>query len=235
MPHYTIETIGIMHSPFKQKFGIPRQPRIIPDITSTIIMRPEYSASEAFKGIETYSHLWLLFLFHKNLKAGWRPTVKPPRLGGKIKMGVFATRSTHRPNGIGQSAVKLKRIYRHDGVTCLDIEGADILNGTPIIDIKPYIGYSDAIPGATSGFAQEKPPATKNITFSETALKKLDYLKVSHPQLQRLITEILILDPRPAYRQTNQDNHTYGIELYQFNIKWRLTENNIEVFNIETT
>jgi tRNA-Thr(GGU) m(6)t(6)A37 methyltransferase TsaA len=230
---YQIETIARIKSPFKQKFGIPRQPGLTPSLISTVQMEPAFSTIEAFKGIETYSHLWLLFLFHKNLEAGWRPTVRPPRLGGKEKMGVFATRCTYRPNGIGQSVVKFNDIYLKEGSVCIDVQGADLLDGTPIIDIKPYIQYSDAIPNAECGFAQEKPPELMPVYFNNEAQAKLAILSGKHPDLQILIKQILATDPRPAYRQGVMDTHRYGIGLYDYNIKWRVHEGKIEVIDIE--
>ena len=233
MMSHQIDIIGRIKSPFKQKFGIPRQPGLTPNLVSTIRMEAAYSSLEAFKGIETYSHLWILFLFHENLEAGWRPTVRPPRLGGKTKMGVFATRCTYRPNGIGQSAVKFNDIYLKDGRVCIDIQGADLLDNTPIIDIKPYIQYSDSIPDAECGFAQEKPPASLPVYFSEKAINRLAFLSAKHPELQALIEQILSTDPRPAYRQHSTDSHRYGIQLYDYNIKWQVVEGNIEVIDIE--
>ena len=233
MNNHLIQTIGILHSPFKQKFGIPRQPRLIPNLVSTIIMKPEFSSIECFKGIEIYTHLWVLFLFHENLESGWKPTVRPPRLGGKKKMGVFATRSTFRPNGIGQSAVKLKKVYQKDGLVYVDIEGADLLDGTPIIDIKPYITYSDSIQNAECGFAQEPPPNTLAVIFTDSAIATLEVTHEQYPQLKELITQVLAADPRPAYRQLDTDPNRYGVQLYHYNIKWQVQNGEVSVLDIE--
>ncbi len=227
------QCLGFVKSPFKQKFGIPRQPRLVKDIVSTIVMEPEFSLLEAFKGIETFSHLWILFLFHENLASGWRPTIRPPRLGGKTKMGVFATRCTFRPNGIGQSAVKFRRIYQQSGRVYIEIEGADIMDGTPVIDIKPYITYSDSIPDATCGFAQEKPPAILPVNFSDNVLSTLKEIGKAYPSIKSLITQVLCTDPRPAYRQKEFDPNSYGIQLYEYNIKWKVEKGKVNVIEIQ--
>ena len=154
---FTFAPIGVIHSCFKEKFGIPRQPGLVPAARAVLELLPPYNRAEAVRGLEGFSHIWVSFVFHACLDAPWKPTVRPPRLGGNRRLGVFATRSTHRPNPIGLSAVELERIETGPGRVLLHLKGADLMDGTPVLDIKPYLPYSDVIPGATGGFAAEAP------------------------------------------------------------------------------
>ncbi|MCG6507892.1 tRNA (N6-threonylcarbamoyladenosine(37)-N6)-methyltransferase TrmO, partial [Vibrio parahaemolyticus] len=140
---HTIEPIAVIESPYKEKFAVPRQPRLVPSATARVKLLGESNCPEAVRGIEQFSHLWLLFLFDQNLQAGWKPTVRPPRLGGNERIGVLASRSTFRPNGIGMSAVELRGVRKQGDQIYLDLGSVDLVDGTPIIDIKPYIPYSD--------------------------------------------------------------------------------------------
>lgn len=151
--------IGVIRSCFRQKFGIPRQPRLVPAARATLELLPSYAQPEAVRGLEGFSHLWLLFVFHGIPAGHWQPTVRPPRLGGNQRMGVFATRSSFRPNPIGLSAVALERIEISAGRVVLHLAGVDVLDGTPVLDIKPYVPYADSIPEAVGGFANEAPGA----------------------------------------------------------------------------
>lgn len=173
---YHINPIGFIQSPYKEKFAVPRQPRLAPSATSRIKLVGEANSPEAIRGIEQFSHLWLLFLFDQNLEAGWRPTVRPPRLGGNERIGVFASRATFRPNGIGMSAVELKGVIQEGNQTYLELGSVDLVDNTPIIDIKPYIPYSDSIPDALGGFA-DKEPDVLDVFLSIDAQKSLS----SHP------------------------------------------------------
>ncbi len=145
---YSIEPIGIIETPYKEKFAVPRQPRLVPAAKARVKLLGEANSPEAVRGLEQFSHVWLLFLFDQNLEAGWKPTVRPPRLGGNERIGVFASRSTFRPNGIGMSAVEMKSITKKGDQIYIDLGSVDLVDGTPIVDIKPYIPYSDAIPEA---------------------------------------------------------------------------------------
>ncbi len=169
---YSIEPIGFIESPYKEKFAVPRQPRLVPTSSSRIRLVDSANCLESVRNIEQFSHVWLLFMFDKNLEAGWKPTVRPPRLGGNERIGVFASRATFRPNGIGMSAVELKGVSQEKGQTWVDLGSVDLVDGTPIIDIKPYIPYSDSIPDALAGFAADEPEVLE-VNFSQQAQAKL--------------------------------------------------------------
>ncbi len=170
---YSLEPIAIIHSPFREKFVTPRQPGLTPSIRAQITFNPGFATPEAVRGLEDFSHIWLVFLFHQNWEKGWKPTVRPPRLGGNQRVGVYASRSPFRPNPIGLSAVKLLSINTDQASVSLEVQGADLIDGTPILDIKPYIPYGDSIPEATRGFAEEAPRPTLQVQFSELALKQM--------------------------------------------------------------
>ena len=163
---FSFEPVGVIHSCFKEKFGIPRQPGLAPDARAVLELLPPYNRAEAVRGLEGFSHVWLSFIFHACLGEPWKPTVRPPRLGGNRRLGVFATRSTHRPNPIGLSAVELEKIEAAPGRVLLHLKGVDLLDGTPVLDIKPYLPYSDNIPGALGGFAPEMPAAPFEVSFA---------------------------------------------------------------------
>ncbi|MCG8613710.1 MAG: tRNA (N6-threonylcarbamoyladenosine(37)-N6)-methyltransferase TrmO [Pseudomonadales bacterium] len=212
--------IGIVESGFKEKFGVPRQPRLT-HIRSKIRMLPPFNTPDAFEGLEQFSHIWLSFVFHQTQNTHWRPKVRPPRLGGNRKMGVFATRSTVRPNPLGLSAVRLIAIETLDSGVTLVVEGADLMDNTPIIDIKPYLPFSDQIPDATGGFAENAPEAKLKVVFSSTAQDYL--LSLGKQEITDTIIEVLSLDPRPAYH--SDPERQYGIHLFDFNVQWRCAEN----------
>lgn len=229
---YSIEPIGIVHSPYKEKFAVPRQPGLVPSARCEVILHDQANSLDAVRGIEQFSHVWLLFLFDQNLEAGWRPTVRPPRLGGNERIGVFASRATFRPNGIGMSAVKLRGVRHNNGQVIIDIAGADLVDGTPIIDIKPYIPYSDSLPEAIGGFAASQ-PATLEVQFAPSALQQL---VGKHADYHRaVISEVLAQDPRPAYKKGKPDSKLYAVNLFDYNVQFTVTEPNITVVSIDTT
>lgn len=200
--------IGYLRSPLSQKFGLPRQPNLV-DIPATIEFISPFSEPLAFVGLEQFSHIWLIWQFHQNRdnhSHQFRAQVRPPRLGGNQKIGVFATRSMYRPANIGLSVVQLAGVRQTNNRVVLDILGADMVDGTPILDIKPYIAYSDSIADAISGFA-EQPPVKKRVQIDAQVMSQLAELPTSQ-QLDsediRLICELLAQDPRPAYRQHEQ-------------------------------
>lgn len=199
----SVPVIGFHQSPLVQKFGTPRQPNLV-DINSRIVMIPPYDTPDAFVGIEAFSHLWISWQFHQNkAQAGFRPQVRPPRLGGNDKLGVFATRSMYRPSQLGLSVVRLDKVEVLAGKVVLHIVGADFVDGTPIIDIKPYIAYSDSLPTAVSGFAKDK-PTSKKVALTESCQLDLTKMLADNVLEEADIQNIKALvaqDPRPAYRQ----------------------------------
>lgn len=223
LANITLTPIATIKSPYKEKFAIPRQPNLVNAACGKVIFSGDANNEELVRGIEQFSHLWLLFIFHGTQDQGWKPLVRPPRLGGNKKLGVLATRSTFRPNPIGMSVVKLEQVERRSGGQLeLHISGLDLLNGTPIVDIKPYVPYSDSLPDACAGFAQNEPVASLKVTFTEQALLDLAKLNQKHPQLGLLIEQVLAQDPRPAYKQYKVDDKLYGMNLYDLNIQWRM-------------
>lgn len=229
---YPLEPIATIRSPFREKFATPRQPGLTPSVTATIEFYPGFATPEALRDLEGFSHLWLIFLFHHNWQKGWTPTVRPPRLGGNQRVGVYASRSPFRPNPIGLSAVKLLNIVNEQGNMSLEVQGADLIDGTPILDIKPYIAYGDSIPEASSGFATEAPGTSLTITFSERAQRQLDSYRAESPDLDTMLTETLTLDPRPAYRRDKNDDQEYGVLFDRYNVSWKVTGSELIVLDI---
>lgn len=230
---YSVEPIALVRSPFREKFSTPRQPGLIPSVTARIELLPDFATSEAVRGLEEFSHIWLLFLFHQTSGQGWKPTVRPPRLGGNTRVGVFASRSPFRPNPIGLSAVKLLSIEHNQGQVSLKVQGADLVDGTPILDIKPYLTYTDAIPSATGGYAQQAPPKSLQVEFTDRARQQLERYRPETPDLEKMIGETLALDPRPAYRQGKEDQREYGVLFDRYNLRWLVEGDKVLVVRIE--
>ncbi len=222
MQTVTCQTIGVVHSPFKQKFAIPRQPGLVGEAHGYIELTPEYASVEAVRGLAQFSHLWLIFAFHQTAEKGWSPLVRPPRLGGNTRMGVFATRATHRPNPLGLSVVKLERVECKGQRIRIFISGLDLLDNTPILDIKPYLPYSDSHPEALGGFADARPQTDMQVSFSESALAQVAEFEARYPDLQALIVKLLRQDPRPAYKKKRDAIQHYGVELYDLDIRWQV-------------
>lgn len=230
---FQFEAIGIVRSPFREKFGIPRQPGLATSAESTLELLPPYNRQEAVNGLEGFSHIWIIFIFHGVKREEWKPTVRPPRLGGNQRIGVFASRSTHRPNQIGLSVVELARIECSEGRVVLHLKGADLLDGTPVFDIKPYIPYVDSVPDAEAGFAGEAPQPHLRVYFSDAAMKSCQQLAQRYPRLQSLIKEIIAYDPRPAYQAKGGKRREYGVTLYGLNIRFVVEGVEAEVLAIE--
>jgi tRNA-Thr(GGU) m(6)t(6)A37 methyltransferase TsaA len=222
--------IGVIHSCFRQKFGIPRQPRLVPAARATLELLPPHAQPETVRGLEGFSHLWLLFVFHGIPAGRWQPTVRPPRLGGNQRMGVFATRSTFRPNPIGLSAVMLERIEVNAGRVVLHLAGVDVLDGTPVLDIKPYLPYADCIPEAVGGFANDAPTQLREVAFSPAAAAFC--ATWPNGDLRELITQILRQDPRPAYAHADSTVRRYGMTLYHCEVHWEMREQAAHVTEI---
>lgn len=230
-PSLTLTPVGVVHSPFKEKFGIPRQSGLAKDIFSTLTLHPPFNQPETVQSLSGFSHLWLIFGFHATSDRGWHPTVRPPRLGGNKRVGVFASRSTHRPNPIGLSVVKLESIDLQNGVV-LTISGADLMDGTPVYDIKPYITFADSLPHAQSGYV-DAPPVQAHIQYTPEAAIQLSLFQETRPQLSAVITAALGYDPRPAYQAKSQElNKTYGIHLMDLNIRWIYQQDQLIVTDI---
>jgi tRNA-Thr(GGU) m(6)t(6)A37 methyltransferase TsaA len=188
------------------------------------------------RGLEEFSHLWLIFVFHETADEGWSPMIHPPRLGGREKRGVFSTRSTHRPNPIGMSVVERGEWKQEGSRLTLKVHGIDLLDSTPILDIKPYLPYADHVPDAIGGFAS-RAPLQHRVTFSELAENQLESLQDDYPDLRAFIASVLAQDPRPAYRRNREKSSSdeakqYGMSLYDLNIKWKLLEDRFEVLSI---
>ncbi|NKB35386.1 MAG: tRNA (N6-threonylcarbamoyladenosine(37)-N6)-methyltransferase TrmO [Pseudomonadales bacterium] len=227
-----IEPIGIVHSPYKQKFAIPRQPNLVSAGTATIELYTEFGDINCLREIEQFSHLWIIFLFHGTAEQGWSPTVQPPRLGGQDKVGVFASRSPFRPNPIGISAVEYSSHQRVNSKSTLEVKGIDLLDGTPVLDIKPYIPYADSIESAVGGYAEAAPNSGLSVIFTDAAQVQIDELNSIYPELRELITQVLTQDPRPAWRVKDNDEKQYGMTLYNLNIKWAVNNGSIAVTSI---
>ena len=226
----TFTPIGIVHSPYREKFGIPRQSGLVEEAISTIELTPPFDRVEAVRGLEQLSHVWVLFVFHQTMREQWKPTVRPPRLGGNERLGVFATRSPFRPNPIGLSSARLLGIEQTDGHLLIKLAGLDLVDGTPVLDIKPYIVYSDSHVDANSGFASNR-PALLNVVWSDDALQVATAYENQHTGFTQLVEQVLAQDPRPAY-VADDEQREYGMQLYDANIRWRLVDNNIEVLNV---
>ncbi|MBK1706277.1 tRNA (N6-threonylcarbamoyladenosine(37)-N6)-methyltransferase TrmO [Halochromatium glycolicum] len=218
------DPIGLCRSPYTDKFGIPRQPRLITAAEARIELLPPYAREEAFDGLEGFSHVWLVFVFHDDcLDAGWKPQVRPPRLGGRDKVGVFASRSPYRPNPIGISAVAQQGLERNGKHLYLRVAGADLLDGTPILDIKPYVPYADAIADAAGGFAQKPPGSRFEVRFSEQARHGIaEHDPDGRRRLAELIEQVIAQDPRPGYMDRYPERRQFSLKLYALNIDWEI-------------
>ncbi|MBT6177582.1 MAG: tRNA (N6-threonylcarbamoyladenosine(37)-N6)-methyltransferase TrmO [Deltaproteobacteria bacterium] len=232
--NYNLKPIGYIQSPFKEKFGIPRQPGLAPNANAVLVLVHPFNRIESVRGLDEFTHIWISFLFHGVDEENFRPMVRPPRLGGNQRLGVFATRSTHRPNRLGLSAVKLDRIDTSDGVK-LFLSGVDLLDETPVFDIKPYLPWSDSLPDAQAGFAQEAPNPKLEVLFSDESNTFLEMLgERSGNKLQALVEEVVSLDPRPAYIQDQDSERSFGCKLKRYNIIWTVTAGVATIESIET-
>lgn len=225
MDEYTIKPIAYIHNDLKTKFGVPRQSGLANSLLSEIVFRPEYRVSDALRGITDFSHIWLIWSFSEARRSDFSPTVRPPRLGGNERVGVFATRSPYRPNSLALSCVKLLSVEHRDGKgDVLIVSGADLMNGTPIYDIKPYLSYADSIADATGGFAPDG-GKTLDIADENCALDKLPKEK------REALIEILARDPRPQYH--DDKNRVYGMSYGDYEVKFRVEVNTLYVISVE--
>lgn len=220
-----IQAIARMKSDFPTKFGIPRQSGLVEELRSTIVFEPDFRNSDALRGIEGYSHLWLIWQFSEAIRQDWSPTVRPPRLGGNTRMGVFATRSPFRPNSLGLSCVRLLGVEdTAEFGTVLHVGGADLMDGTPIFDIKPYIAYGDAHPEALGGFTDHAGDFLLHVNFPDNLLNR-----IPHDKRQALLG-VLSHDPRPSYQRSS--DRVYGLSFAGLNIRFRVDGENLFVLEI---
>ena len=222
-----MKIIARIYNDFPEKFGVPRQSGLVPELMARIVFEPEYRNPDALKGLEGYSHIWLVWQFSEAVRDTWSPTVRPPRLGGEKRQGVFATRSPFRPNPIGLSSVKLERIAldEQDGPV-LYVLGADLMNGTPIYDIKPYLPYTDCHADAVGGFADAFVDYGLDVIISDDLREQIPADKLE------ALLGVLAQDPRPSYQ--NDPNRVYGITFGRQNIKFRVNETTLTVIDVET-
>lgn len=220
-----IQAIAHMKSDFPTKFGIPRQSGLVEALRSTIVFAPEFRNPDALRGIEGFSHLWLIWQFSQAVRQDWSPTVRPPRLGGNVRMGVFATRSPFRPNSLGLSCVRLLGVEEtREFGTVLHVGGADLMDGTPIFDIKPYIPYSDARPDAVGGFTDHADDFLLEVVFPDELLKRIPTAK------RQALLGVLSHDPRPSYQR--DANRVYGLSFAGFNIRFSVSDGVLTVTEI---
>lgn len=220
-----MKIIARVRSPFKSKFGIPRQSGVVEEIKSDIVFEQEFRNADAVRGIEQWSHLWLIWQFSENLRDTWSPTVRPPRLGGNTHVGVFATRSPFRPNALGLSCVKLDGVDITSEGPVLHVSGADLMDGTPIFDIKPYVPYADAHPEASGGF-------TDNTEFHRLSVNITPELETKIPEnLREGLRGVLSNDPRPQYH--NDPERVYGFPFGDFEVRFRVEGDTLTVTEIE--
>ena len=221
----TIQPIARMRSDFSTKFGIPRQSGLVEQLRSTIVFEPEFRNPDALRGIEDFSHLWIIWQFSEAVRQGWSPTVRPPRLGGNTRMGVFATRSPFRPNNLGLSSVRLLGVEQtREFGTVLHVGGADLMDGTPIFDIKPYIPYGDCHPDATGGFTDTAGDFLLQVNFPDALLEKI-------PQDRReALLGVLSHDPRPSYQRSPE--RVYGMPFAGWDIRFQVREDTLTVIDV---
>jgi tRNA-Thr(GGU) m(6)t(6)A37 methyltransferase TsaA len=226
MENVNIQIIARMLSDFATKFGIPRQSGLVQELRSTIVFEPEFRNPDALRGIEDFSHLWIIWQFSEAVRTGWSPTVRPPRLGGNTRMGVFATRSPFRPNNLGLSSVKLLGVeHTQEYGTVLHVGGADLMDGTPIFDIKPYIPYGDCHPEATGGFTDTAGEFLLQVDFPPPLRNILPQDK------QAAAIGVLSHDPRPSYQR--KPDRVYGITFAGFDIRFTVQEDVLTVIAVE--
>lgn len=223
---FVVKQIAVIQSDFPSKFGIPRQSGIVDSLKARIIFEPEYRDANAVRGLEDFSHIWLIWQFSKAMGKEWSPTVKPPRLGGNTRMGVFATRSPFRPNHMGLSCVKLDKIeFTKEKGPVLHISGADLLDGTPIYDIKPFLPYVDNRSEAIGGFSERYKDYKLEVSFPD------EWLRLVNEEKRQALLEVLEQDPRPSYQ--NAPERIYGMEFGEYEVKFRVEGKALNVCKVE--
>ena len=227
----SFKVVARIRSDFPDKFGIPRQSGLLKNLRSTIVFEPEFRIADALRGLEGFSHLWLLWIFSENVRDTWKPTVRPPRLGGNTRLGVFATRSSFRPNPIAMSCVKIEKInLTGEGAPSIEVSGADLMDGTPIVDIKPYLPYADSVPEAAGGFAEAVRFNKLEVSFADGVFAPGSDAAAFPEQKKAALIELLSEDPRPAYQRSA--DRIYGIRFAGFEIKFQVQGDHLTVVAI---
>ena len=222
----SMQVVARIRSDFKTKFGIPRQSGLVDELEAAIVFEEPYRDPNAVRGLEAFSHLWLIWQFSEAVRTSWSPTVKPPRLGGNTRMGVFATRSPFRPSPVGLSCVRLKEITMDPELgPVIHVFGADLMDGTPILDIKPYVPYADCHPDALEGFTGQNRDYTLQVEFPEKLLDEIP------PDRRAALKGVLAQDPRPSYQ--NDPERSYGLTFAGFDVRFRVNGNALTVFDVE--
>ena len=241
LPSFDFKAIGLARTPFTQRFGIPRQPGLVPEAKGILKLDPNPDFQFALKTLEQFSHLWVIFVFHAHGGNKWKPTIRPPRLGGKAKVGVLSSRSPHRPNPIGISVVELDRIdLTARGGPEIHVRGVDLLDGTPILDIKPYLPYADSVPEANAGWAAEAIHKTP-VEFEPLAAQKIaEAEQGGYPHLKALIEQLLTIDPRPAFQKRDlppEAEHSqgkdFGLLVREFDVHWKIANHRFVVYDLK--
>ena len=235
MKTLNLTPIGLISSCYKEKFGIPRQPGLVTAAKSQLILENSFN-EKCIRELEGFSHIWLQFVFHETQSQGWKPMVRPPRLGGNQKVGVFASRSTFRPNPIGLSVVELNEIETKSSRVILHLTGCDLVHDTPVLDIKPYLPYVDAIPEAKAGYAAEKPAKKMTVLMNNEIIQACHQASARLGEdIELLVRQLLELDPRPSYHNISSKSHrVYSMKLHDFDLRWQYCENDtIKVLNID--
>ena len=226
MNSFSISPIGIISSCYKEKFGIPRQPGLVKSAPASLVLNEGFSEASV-RGLCGFSHIWLTFVFHKTCQKPWKETVRPPRLGGNHKVGVFASRSPFRPNSLGLSVVEIEQVETRGNNIYIHLIGCDLLDKTPVVDIKPYLPYVDCVPQAKGGFAMASPQTPWEVVFSEKARADCQQAEQRLKQeVATVIKQVLALDPRPSYQQGETVGRVYSMKLFDFDLKWQYLENN---------
>lgn len=219
---FDLTPIGTVRSCFPDKFGVPRQPGLCPHARGHVVLTPPWDDPECFRGLEDFSHIWLTFIFHDvPADRDMSPLVRPPRLGGNIRVGVFASRSPFRPNRLGLSLVRQEGLFTDNGRLCLAISAIDLIDGTPVLDIKPHVPWSDSSPDASGAWAATRPTEALRVEYSSRAREDLRELAPAYPDLGPLIEEVLGQDPRPAYHGGNNADRRYALSLYDLDVHWQ--------------
>ena len=227
----SIAPIGVIRSCFEEKFGIPRQGGLVPGARATLELNAPYDQDEAVRGLTDFSHAWVIFGFHGCPPNQWSPTVRPPRLGGNARLGVFASRSPFRPNGLGLSVARIVAVERRGGTLCVDLAGLDVMDGTPVYALKPYLPYADARSDATAPF--DAPTQLEGpIRWSAEALEGRRTLECSHPEFGAVVEGILRCDPRPAYARDGDPARRYGVKVYGVDVGWTMNGDEIHVESV---